>query len=67
MSRSFIQIFALLQRLRQACNHPALTVKNRLNDSGMKINRSNRSRNQDTQNEEKGNEVSQNKEENVSR
>lgn len=38
-TRSFLQIFALLQRLRQACNHPALTVKNRLDSTDMSIKR----------------------------
>jgi DNA repair protein RAD5 len=31
-AKSYFQIFALLQRLRQACDHIALTVKNRIDD-----------------------------------
>ncbi len=45
-SKSWFAIFSLLQRLRQACNHVALTVQSRLppakqNETGSTANKSN--------------------------
>lgn len=37
-SKSWFAIFSLLQKLRQACNHPALTVKSHLESTGKKKN-----------------------------